>query len=201
MGPLCACSQVADQVRSEHQEDYISHEDGCRFKDEKSSGSSRAGSWHANSVHEVVWRAYRCALQVAASAGAQLQKARVTSWVSRFGCGPFCAQRTTCRMIATKDPVSQKSAMLCVPQIFLPQEIATQSAPCRLDLCCAALCACCWCAVDLPVRKTVEVPISTDKGMCGGINSTMAKLANGCARIDMEGVARSRAFPPGLRLP
>jgi ATP synthase len=41
---------------------------------------------------------------------------------------------------------------------------------------------------DLPVRKTVNVPISSDKGMCGGINTNVAKLAAGCIKVDMQGV-------------
>lgn len=45
----------------------------------------------------------------------------------------------------------------------------------------------CALRVDLPVRKTVNVPLSTDKGMCGGINTGVAKLANACVAIDMEG--------------
>jgi F0F1-type ATP synthase gamma subunit len=40
---------------------------------------------------------------------------------------------------------------------------------------------------DMPVRKTVNVPISSDKGMCGGINTGVAKLANACMTIDGEG--------------
>jgi hypothetical protein len=41
---------------------------------------------------------------------------------------------------------------------------------------------------DLPVRKTLNVPLSTDKGMCGGINTGVAKLARACVKLDIEGV-------------
>ena len=40
----------------------------------------------------------------------------------------------------------------------------------------------------MPVRKVVNVPLSTDKGMCGGINTTIAKLAIACTKVDAEGV-------------
>jgi len=40
----------------------------------------------------------------------------------------------------------------------------------------------------MPVRKTVNVPVSTDKGMCGGINTNIAKLTNACTRVDAEGM-------------
>ena len=40
----------------------------------------------------------------------------------------------------------------------------------------------------MPVRKVVNVPLSTDKGMCGGINTTIAKLAMACTKVDAEGV-------------
>jgi F0F1-type ATP synthase gamma subunit len=39
----------------------------------------------------------------------------------------------------------------------------------------------------MPVRKTVNVPVSTDKGMCGGINTQIAKLANACTAVDSLG--------------
>jgi hypothetical protein len=48
------------------------------------------------------------------------------------------------------------------------------------------------------VRKTVNVPISTDKGMCGGINSNVAKLANACTEIDAQGVLYSSIVGSGL---
>nr|BAU68121.1 mitochondrial ATP synthase gamma subunit [Ulva compressa] len=38
----------------------------------------------------------------------------------------------------------------------------------------------------IPVRKTVNVPVSTDKGMCGGINTNIAKLTNACTVLDAE---------------
>ena len=43
----------------------------------------------------------------------------------------------------------------------------------------------------MPVRKVVNVPLSTDKGMCGGINTTIAKLAMACTKVDAEGVLRA----------
>lgn len=39
---------------------------------------------------------------------------------------------------------------------------------------------------DMPVRKTVNMPISTDKGMCGGINSQIGKLTNLCIAVDNQ---------------
>jgi len=42
----------------------------------------------------------------------------------------------------------------------------------------------------MPVNKTINVPISTDKGMCGGINTQIAKLANFCTAIDKQGAPR-----------
>lgn len=47
--------------------------------------------------------------------------------------------------------------------------------------------ACSLCA-DIPVRKTVNVPVATDKGMCGGINTNIAKLTNACTVIDASGM-------------
>eukprot|EP00892_Ulva_mutabilis_P010457 jgi/Ulvmu1/7784/UM004_0013.1 len=38
----------------------------------------------------------------------------------------------------------------------------------------------------IPVRKTVNLPIATDKGMCGGINTNIAKLTNACTKVDIE---------------
>lgn len=40
----------------------------------------------------------------------------------------------------------------------------------------------------MPVRKVVNVPLSTDKGMCGGVNSNIGKLAIACTKVDAEGV-------------
>jgi F0F1-type ATP synthase gamma subunit len=40
----------------------------------------------------------------------------------------------------------------------------------------------------MPVRKVVNVPLSTDKGMCGGVNSQISKLALACTKVDLEGM-------------
>ena len=40
----------------------------------------------------------------------------------------------------------------------------------------------------MPVNKTVNVAISTDKGMCGGINTQTAKLVNFCTAVDEAGM-------------
>lgn len=39
----------------------------------------------------------------------------------------------------------------------------------------------------MPVRKVVNVPLSTDKGMCGGVNTQISKLAVACTKVDAEG--------------
>jgi hypothetical protein len=49
------------------------------------------------------------------------------------------------------------------------------------------------------VRKTVNVPISSDRGMCGGVNTGVAKLANACIAIDTEGV-HCLNLPPRMSL-
>ena len=44
----------------------------------------------------------------------------------------------------------------------------------------------------MPVRKVVNVPLSTDKGMCGGVNTQISKLAVACTKVDAEGALIQR---------
>lgn len=39
-------------------------------------------------------------------------------------------------------------------------------------------------AADLPVTKTVILSITSDKGLCGGLNTQIAKLSNACIQMD-----------------
>lgn len=57
---VMVCSQIPHQVCAKHQENHVSHEDGCRIKNEESSNSAGAGNWSAEAFPEVIWRGNQC---------------------------------------------------------------------------------------------------------------------------------------------
>ena len=50
-----------------------------------------------------------------------------------------------------------------------------------------------WTAAGADVEKNIMVPVTSDKGLCGGINTTVSKYTRGTLATVKEGT-----LPPGL---
>lgn len=64
-----------------------------------------------------------------------------------------------------------------------PEHLPRRSSCDGSSLSCISACR----AAAVEVEKNVTVPVSTDKGLCGGINSTVSKYARGTLKAFEEG--------------